>query len=121
MSRKQKPKRASIALLAVLVGYIAAAPISTAHQPLPLLSALVSQSVLRRSAPEHFDPHRVIQRLAAECLADQPAEQAAIQGHHARYYLAWFQRADGDLRGPAQREALADLATEMDNFRAAWD
>jgi len=40
---------------------------------------------------------------------------------HGSYYLAYFGQADARLRSPAQRETLAELTTEMDNFRAAWE
>src|SRR5512136_1467349 len=43
------------------------------------------------------------------------------QARHGNYYLTAFSRADGRLRSSAQREALAELTAEMDNFRIAWD
>ena len=39
----------------------------------------------------------------------------------AAYYLTFFAQADGRLRSSAQRETLAELTAEMDNFRTAWD
>ena len=64
-------------------------------------------------------------RRSASCAAAQLAErldeQAATLVRHGRYYLTFFGQADERLRSSAQRETLAELTAEMDNFRAAWD
>ena len=62
-----------------------------------------------------------LEQFAAQLLAGSPEEQLATQACHGRYYLTSFSQADGRLRSSAQRETLAELTAEMDNFRAAWD
>jgi predicted ATPase/transcriptional regulator with XRE-family HTH domain len=88
---------------------------------LSVLSALVTKSLIRRSGAERYDLHELICQYASERLADQPEENTNTQARHARYYLTAFGKEDGALRSSAQREALARLAVEMDNFRIAWD
>ena len=92
-----------------------------AEAKLVVLSTLVTKSLIRRSGPERYDLHELIRQFAAEHFAEHPEEQAATQARHGSYYLTFFAQADERLRGSAQRETLAELTGEMDNFRAAWD
>jgi hypothetical protein len=82
---------------------------------------LVTKSLIRRSGAGRYDLHELIRQFAAEHFAERPEEQTATQARHGSYYLMFFSQADGRLRSSAQREALAELTAEMDNFRAAWD
>jgi tetratricopeptide (TPR) repeat protein len=86
-----------------------------------VLSTLVTKSLIRRSGAGRYDLHELIRQFAAEQLAQRPEEQAATQARHGRYYMMFFSQADGRLKSSAQREALAELTAEMDNFRAAWN
>jgi predicted ATPase len=88
---------------------------------LAVLSTLVTKSLIRRSGAGRYDLHELIRQFAAEHFAERPDEQTATQARHGIYYLTYFSQADGRLRSSAQREALAELTVEMDNFRAAWD
>jgi predicted ATPase/DNA-binding XRE family transcriptional regulator len=92
-----------------------------AEANLSLLSALVTKSLVRRSGAGRYDLHELIRQYAAEHLTEQTEAQAETQACHGRYYLTNFGQADMRLRSSAQRETLAELTTEMDNFRAAWD
>jgi tetratricopeptide (TPR) repeat protein len=92
-----------------------------AEATLSTLSTLVTKSLIRRSGDGRYDLHELIRQFAAEHFAQRPEEQAATQARHGRYYLTYFGQADGRLRSSAQRQALAELTAEMDNFRAAWD
>ena len=88
---------------------------------LPVLSALITKSLIRRSSAGRYDLHELIRQFAADQFAGRPEEQVAIQARHGYYYLMFFSQADGRLRSAAQRETLAELTAEIDNFRAAWD
>ena len=92
-----------------------------AEASLPVLSTLVTKSLIRRSSAGRYDLHDLIRQFAAEHFAERPQEQRATQACHGRYYLTYFGQADGPLRSSAQPETLAELTAEMDNFRAAWD
>lgn len=88
---------------------------------LAVLSALVTKSFIRRSGTGRYDLHELIRLFAGERLAERQPEQTTIHARHSSYYLTYFGQADGRLRSAAQRETLTELATEMDNFRSAWD
>ena len=92
-----------------------------AEATLPVLSALVTKSLIRRSGAGRYDLHDLIWQFAAEKSAEHPDQQAATQTRHSQHYLRYFSQVDVRLRSPAQRETLAELTAEMDNFRAAWD
>jgi len=92
-----------------------------AEATLNVLSTLVMKSLIRRTAGRHYDLHELIRKFAAEQLTKAPEEQSTTQACHGRYYLAYFSQADRILRSSAQRETLAELSAEMDNFRVAWD
>jgi predicted ATPase/transcriptional regulator with XRE-family HTH domain len=89
---------------------------------LAVLSTLVTKSLIRHSGDGRYDLHELIRQFAAEHFSDRaPEEQAATRSRHGRYYLTSFSQADSRLRSAAQRETLAELTVEMDNFRSAWD
>jgi len=92
-----------------------------AEATLAVLSGLVTKSLIRWSGSGRYDLHELIRQFAAEQFAERPDEQATIQARHSSYYLAFFSNEDERLRSAAQREALAELTAEMDNFRLAWD
>jgi predicted ATPase/transcriptional regulator with XRE-family HTH domain len=92
-----------------------------AEAPLRVLSALVTKSFIRRSGTGRYDLHELIRLFAGEHLSERRQEQTTTQARHSSYYLSYFGQADGPLRSSAQRETLAELTTEMDNFRSAWD
>jgi predicted ATPase len=92
-----------------------------AEATLAVLSTLVTKSLIRRSGAGRYDLHELIRQFAAEHFSERLQEQSATQARHSSYYLTYFGQADGRLRSSAQREALAELTTEMDNFRSAWD
>ena len=88
---------------------------------LSMLSALMTKSLIRRNGAGRYDLHELIRQYAADRLADQPIVQKEAQKRHSRYYLEYFSGRDAPLRSSAQRETLAELIVEMDNFRSAWD
>jgi predicted ATPase/transcriptional regulator with XRE-family HTH domain len=91
-----------------------------AEATLNVLSTLIMKSLIRRSYGRHYDLHELIRQFAAEELARRPEEQSETQMCHGRYYLTHFGQQDEPLRSSAQRETLAELTAEMDNFRTAW-
>lgn len=94
---------------------------AVAEATLSVLSTLVTKSMIQRSGAGRYDLHELIRQFAAEQLADRPEEQTATQARHGSHYLTYFSQADGRLRSLTQRETLAELTAEMDNFRTAWD
>jgi tetratricopeptide (TPR) repeat protein len=92
-----------------------------ADATLAALSTLVTKSFMHRSSAGRYELHELIRQHTAEHFALHPEEQAATQARHGRYYLTLFSTEDERLRSAAQREALAELTAEMDNFHVAWE
>jgi len=91
-----------------------------AEASLSMLSALMTKSLIRRSGDHRYDLHELIRQYALERLADLAKVQKGAQKRHALYYLEYFDSRRNSLRSSAQHETVAELTTEMDNFRAAW-
>jgi predicted ATPase/transcriptional regulator with XRE-family HTH domain len=94
---------------------------AVAGATLAILSSLVTKSIVRRSINGRYDLHELIRQFALERLAESPEEQVATQARHGSYYLTLFSLAEGRIHSAAQREALAELTAETDNFRAGWE
>ena len=88
---------------------------------LSIISTLMTKSLVRRSGTERYDLHELIRQFALDRLAEKPKVQKDTQKRHAHYYLKYFGSRDARLRSSEQRETLAELTVEMDNFRTAWD
>jgi predicted ATPase/transcriptional regulator with XRE-family HTH domain len=87
---------------------------------LPLLTALVNKSLLRRDEAGRYSLHELIRQYAAACLDDNPKEERAIRAGHSRYYLTMVQEREATLHSPRQKAAIDELTTELDNLRVAW-
>ena len=115
-------EQASLLRLSVFQGgFQREAAEAVAEATLPVLSTLVTKSLIRRSGTGRYDLHELIRQFAAEHFTERPAEQAATQARHGRYYLTLFSQADARLRSSTQRETLVELTVELENFQAAWD
>ena len=92
-----------------------------AYATLSSLYNLVTKSLVRRNSAGRYDLHELIRQFSSERFAEHPKEKKATYERHGKYYLSLFSQADIRLRSSTQREALAELTVEMDNFRIAWD
>jgi tetratricopeptide (TPR) repeat protein len=90
-----------------------------AKATLPLLSALVTKSLIRRSGAGRYDLHELIRQYAFERLENQPRVYKEAQARHGQYFMKLLSQRDLPLRSSSQREALAELIAEVDNIRAA--
>lgn len=88
---------------------------------LPVLSALVAKSLIRRSGTGRYDLHEIIRQYAAEWLADQPEVKEEVQALHGRTFIHFLGQEDLPLRSSTQRESLAKLVTDIDNIRSALE
>lgn len=91
-----------------------------ARTPLPLLTALIDKSLLRRLPDRLYGRHPLLYEHTREKLAERPAEEASTQAAHARYFLRRLRAAEEALGGPEQRAALHSLEPQAENLRAAW-
>ncbi len=84
------------------------------------LAALAEKSLLLRPAPGRFGLPRLVRQYAAEQLAGDAAEAAALHERHARHYLAEVtQQARALAAGAGTQRAGARLRVDLDNIRQA--
>jgi predicted ATPase/DNA-binding SARP family transcriptional activator len=91
-----------------------------ASASLSVLSSLVMRSLLRRTVAGRYDLHELIRQYTALKLAQDPSEVHAAQERHSLYYLSMLKENDAKLRSAHQKEAMTELAGEIDNIRTAW-
>jgi len=87
---------------------------------LPLLSALVDKSLLRRLDAGRYDLHELIRQYAREQLIRAGDFDDACDQHLA-FFLKFVEEAEPKLRGAEQLIWLDRLEQEHDNLRAALE
>lgn len=128
-----QPERELFALLSVFVGGWTLNAAASVHagqtEPGPLeraaaldlISRLVDKSLVRVSRDRgvtRYDMLAVIRDFAAVQLAAD-GRQDESERHHAAFYIALVEEAEGHLRGANQAYWLDRLDEELDNLRAA--
>jgi predicted ATPase/transcriptional regulator with XRE-family HTH domain len=96
---------------------------AVAGASLPVLTALVTKSLLRRtnSAADRYDLHELVRQYAlAHLQADEPAYRQA-RDRHCRYYAALLEGQGSALKGADRPAAISMLVAELANLRLAWD
>jgi predicted ATPase/DNA-binding SARP family transcriptional activator len=90
-----------------------------------VLAALADKSFIQQKTGDaplaRYELHDLLQRYAAEKLAQDPAADMETRDRHSRYYLSWLGQQEAGLKGAAQRETLEAIGLEIGNIRAAWD
>ncbi len=86
---------------------------------LSLLSALVTRSLMRRTATGRFDLHELVRQYTAERLGENATEELAVRNEHMRYFVKLAETAAPELDGVQGAAWLARLERENDNLRAA--
>jgi predicted ATPase/transcriptional regulator with XRE-family HTH domain len=85
---------------------------------LPLLSALLDKSLVRRSKDERYDLHELVRQFAHEQLAHSGRLEETRDRHFA-FYLALVEQSRSKLRSGEQLKWLNRLEEDYDNLRAA--
>lgn len=101
-------------------GFTRKAAEQVAGASLPLLSALINKSLVRRGQDRRYDLHELTRQYAAARLEAEKAEAMQTRASHAEFYLTMLAN-DYDLRSDRQPEAFSSLKLDIDNIRAAWD
>jgi DNA-binding SARP family transcriptional activator/predicted ATPase len=119
-------ERRALRQLAVFRGGFARdAAARVAGAPLPLLAALVDNSLVRPVAEPgrpvgRYQQMELVRQYAAEQLDAAGAEAPAAAERHGRYYLQFVSQRAADLRGARQQAAADEIHREIENIRAAW-
>lgn len=88
------------------------------------LVALVDKSLVINRESGQFILHGQLRQYSTEILSQNPAEKVSLQKRHCRYFAKFLADRTRQLKGgvqiEAQEEALAEIATVIEEVRAAW-
>jgi DNA-binding SARP family transcriptional activator/predicted ATPase len=110
-------------------GFSREAAVQVAGASLPVLAALIDNSLLRQTATHHtlapirYELLEVLRQYVAEKMVEAQAgagEENEVKERHARFYLDFLQQRSAALQESRQQEALAEIRLEIENIRAAW-
>ena len=85
------------------------------------LMGLVDKSLLQRNLSGRYGIHELLRQYGAEKLSNVPEELEAVRNQHSAYFAGYLHQRESVLLGKEQKQALIDIATEIENIRAAWD
>ncbi len=101
-------------------GFTREAATQVAGADLAILSALVDKSLVHRHESGRYEVHELLRQRAAERLQEQTGEANAARDRHSSHFLSFLERRTTALKGGGQRQALDEIAAEIDNVRDAW-
>ncbi len=113
-------RRAFRALALFRGGFRREAAERVAGATLPILAALVDKSLVRLAPDGRYSLHELLRQYAAERLAEAPDEAARVERAHGAYYTGFLADRFEAIVGGGQREAIAAVAADFENVRAAW-
>jgi predicted ATPase/DNA-binding SARP family transcriptional activator len=90
------------------------------HMPIPSASLRTGPSTDFRTGGR-YEMHELLRQYAAEKLEGSPVASEAAHDRHGAYYAGALQQWEADLKGLRQQAALAEVETDSENFRAAWN
>lgn len=89
-----------------------------ANASLPLLSALMDKSLLRRNPAGRYEIHELLRQYARDKLAASD-DESEVRSQHLAHFLRLAEEAEPRLRSADQLAWLNRLETEHDNLRVA--
>ncbi|MDY7078735.1 MAG: tetratricopeptide repeat protein [Chloroflexota bacterium] len=91
-----------------------------AKASLPTLMVLLEKSLIRRVSSDRYDMHSLLRQYAAEKLRDDPQAHEETLIEQSRYFAAFLEQREQLIRGAEPKQALAEIALEIENARQAW-
>lgn len=101
-------------------GFDRQAAIEVAQARLPVLAALVNQSLLRVEPGGRYRFHGLIRQLVEDKLRENKVEVTQIHDLHCAYFANFLQERFDGILGGKQIEAAQDIDVEIQNIRSAW-
>ncbi|MBN1434428.1 hypothetical protein JW921_06680, partial [Candidatus Fermentibacterales bacterium] len=86
-----------------------------------LLAGLVDKSLLRCSHSGRFDMLYILREYAGRKLAEDQDSLFRAEEAHCRHYSELLRSRAPLMRSMRESEAIADVALEFENVRAAWE
>jgi predicted ATPase/DNA-binding SARP family transcriptional activator len=115
------PERDAVAKLSVFQGGIDLYAAQEVADATPfLLASLVDKSMLRVESSGRYNMQELLKQFAAEKLGDIPEAAHKARDLHCGHFAAFLQAREEPLQGAGQRQAVDEIAAEIDNLRAAW-
>ncbi len=102
-------------------GFLREAAEQVTGASLSLLSALVTRSLVRRTATGRFDLHELVRQYTTDRLGESAKEELAVRNEHMRYFVRLAEAAEPRLRGAEQLAWLDRLQNEHENLRVALE
>lgn len=102
-------------------GFSREAAEKVARASLPLLSGLVDKSLIQRGNAGRYEMHELVCQYLSARLNENPEEEQIVCQQHCHYYLTLLQSREHSLKSMRQKETIAELKTEIDNIRLAWN
>jgi predicted ATPase/predicted Ser/Thr protein kinase len=84
------------------------------------LRALVNKSLLQRDPGGRYEIHELLRQYGVQQLAKVPEELETTRNQHSDYFADYLHQRESALSGKGQKQALTDIATEIENIHAAW-
>jgi predicted ATPase/DNA-binding CsgD family transcriptional regulator len=85
------------------------------------LRACVNKSLLNRTSAGRYQIHELLRQYAIEKLTQNYAAFMAACDSHSAFYCAFLQSRESELKNEQRLIVLAELKTELDNIRTAWN
>jgi predicted ATPase len=87
---------------------------------LPVLSSFVSKSILSAEPHGRYSVHELLRQYGERQLATHQREELRTKDRYSRYFLTYVADREEALTGLHQKEALAEITSEMANIRNGW-
>jgi predicted ATPase len=84
------------------------------------LMGLVNKSLLGHTPGQRYELHELLRQYAAEKLAQTADGGEGVRDRHIAHYVAAMEGWAAELQSARHAVALAEMATEIENVRTAW-
>jgi predicted ATPase/DNA-binding SARP family transcriptional activator len=86
---------------------------------LRILASLLDRCLIQKSSLGRYDVHEFLREYGAQELAENQEQDEEVHNRHGLYFAAFVSQRGAQLAGPRQREALNEIAGELENIKAA--
>lgn len=88
---------------------------------LPDIKTLASKWLVERDHLGRFILHELLRQYLVEKLDEDPSAKNKLNEKHLMFFTNFLQERSGDLEGNDPKQAVAEIGSEIDNIRAAWN
>ena len=115
------PERRVLQALSVFRGeFSRQAAEQIAGASLPLLSALVDKSFLRRNISGRYEMQELLKQYAREKLNLEPERFTAVRQAHTNYFTGLLAGCEKEFKSAGQIQAMRTIEPVIEDIRSAW-